>query len=121
MPGAMLQADLHGLSRLDPASIDTAAKAFHTAARVWIAGFRSCRALATLLHYQLRLFRPDTTRLVGGTGPEDLDIGAFRPSDAVIIIGFAPYSRTGITTAREPRAAGCTVIAPADTPAAKPR
>ena len=118
LPGAMLQADLHGLSRLDPASIDTAARALHAADRVWVAGFRSCRAVATLLHYRLRLFRPDTTRLVGGTGPEDRDIGAFHPNDAVVVIGFAPYSRTSVTTAREARAAGCTVIALADTPAA---
>lgn len=118
LTSAMLQADLAGLSRLSPAAIDPAAAALQSADRIWIAGFRSCRAVATLLHYQLRLFRPDTTRLVGGTGPEDLDIGAFHPGDAVVVIGFAPYSRASVTTAHEARAAGCTLIAIADTPAA---
>jgi hypothetical protein len=34
------------------------------AQRIWIAGFRSCRSVAELLNYQLRLFRPDD----GATG-----------------------------------------------------
>ena len=34
--------------------------------------------MAELLNYQLRLFRPDAVQLVGGSGPEDLDLGAFQ-------------------------------------------
>lgn len=98
--------------------ISRAALALHRAERVWVAGFRSCRGVAALLLYQLRLFRPDTARLVGGAGPEDLDFGAFRSGDAVVVIGFHPYSRDGVTTAAEARKAGCTVIAVVDHPAA---
>ncbi|MDR3530357.1 MAG: MurR/RpiR family transcriptional regulator [Rhodopila sp.] len=115
---AMLAADAVGLDRLDATAVETAAVALHSAERAWIAGFRSCRSVAELLHYQLRLFRPDTVRLVGGSGPEDLDLGAFRQGDAVVVTGFAPYSRASVMTAQAARAARCTLIALADTPAA---
>src|SRR5262249_18364523 len=78
---------------------------------IWIAGFRSCRAVAVLLHYQLRLFRPDGVRLVGGTGPEDLDFGGFQAGDAVVVIGFVPYSRSSVLAAHAAREAECALIA----------
>jgi DNA-binding MurR/RpiR family transcriptional regulator len=118
LAGAMLAADAAGLDRLDAATVEIAAAAIHGAERAWVAGFRSCRSVAALLHYQLRLFRPDQVRLVGGTGLEDLDIGAFRQGDAVVVVGFAPYSRASVITARAARAAQCILIALADTPAA---
>ncbi len=43
---------------------------------------------------------PTTVQLVGGSGPEDLDLGAFRAGDAVIVIGFAPYSTASVLSAR---------------------
>jgi DNA-binding MurR/RpiR family transcriptional regulator len=114
----MIAADADGLLRLAPAPIAAAAKALHAARRIWVAGFRSCRAVAELLHYQLRLFGPEAVRLVAGAGPEDLDFGAFRAGDAVVVIGFAPYSRSSVLTAQAARSAGCTLIALADTPTA---
>ncbi|MCK8787136.1 MurR/RpiR family transcriptional regulator [Roseomonas sp. NAR14] len=118
LAAGMLEADAAALARLDPAPIEAAARALHAAPRLWAAGFRSCRGVAALLHYQLRLFRPDTVRLVGGAGPEDLDLGAFAAGDAVILTGFAPYSRASLLTARAARDSGCTLIALADTPLA---
>jgi DNA-binding MurR/RpiR family transcriptional regulator len=72
--------------------------------------------VAELLHYQLRLFRPDVVHLVGAAGPEDLDFGAFRAGHAVVVVGFAPYSKASVTTLQAARAAGCIVIALAETP-----
>lgn len=110
----MLAADLAGLSQLDPEPVLAAATALHDAPRIWVAGYRSCRAVAQLLHYQLRLFRPDSVRLIGGAGPEDLDLGDFRAGDVVVLIGFVPYSRSIVVAARMARAAGCTVVALTD-------
>jgi len=110
----MLAADAAGLGRLDAHQIGQAAEALHHAPRVWVAGFRSCRAVAQLLHYQLSLFRPDTVRLVGGDRPEDLDLGAFQPGDAVLLVSFTPYSRSILQAAQAARAAGCRLIALAD-------
>ncbi|WP_035721587.1 MurR/RpiR family transcriptional regulator [Bradyrhizobium sp. ARR65] len=115
---AKLEAEAAGLTRISAASIADAAKALHTARRIWIAGFRSCRSVAELLNYELRLFRPDEVQLVGGSGPEDLDLGAFRAGEAVVVIGFAPYSRASVLSARAAHGAGATLIAIADSPAA---
>src|SRR5260221_8825196 len=98
-----LEAEAAGLSRISPGAVTGAAKALHAAQRIWIAGFRSCRSVAELLNYQLRLFRSDTVQLVGGSGPEDLDLGAFRAGDSVVVIGFAAYPAAGaLSTHRAP-------------------
>jgi DNA-binding MurR/RpiR family transcriptional regulator len=113
-----LDAEAAGLSRISAGSVADAAKAMHAARRIWIAGFRSCRSVAELLNYQLRLFRADEVQLVGGSGPEDLDLGAFRAGDAVVVIGFAPYSTASVLSARAAHDSGATLIAIADTVAA---
>jgi DNA-binding MurR/RpiR family transcriptional regulator len=113
-----LEAEAAGLARISPGDVAGAARALHTAQRIWIAGFRSCRSVAELLNYQLRLFRPDTVQLVGGSGPEDLDLGAFGAGDAVIVIGFSPYSTASVLSARAAHRSGATLVAIADTAAA---
>jgi DNA-binding MurR/RpiR family transcriptional regulator len=113
-----LDAEAAGLSRISASSIAGAAKALHNARRIWIAGFRSCRSVAELLNYELRLFRPDEVQLVGGSGPEDLDLGAFRSGEAVVVIGFAPYSRASVLSARAAHRARATLVAIADSVAA---
>jgi DNA-binding MurR/RpiR family transcriptional regulator len=74
--------------------------------------------VAELLNYQLRLFRPDEVQLVGGSGPEDLDLGAFHSQDAVVVIGFVPYSTASVLSARAAHDSGATLIAIADRVAA---
>jgi DNA-binding MurR/RpiR family transcriptional regulator len=113
-----LEAEAAGLARISPDTVASAAKTLQAAQRVWIAGFRSCRSVAELLNYQLRLFRPDAVQLVGGSGPEDLDLGAFGAEDAVIVIGFAPYSTASVLSARAAHRSGAALIAIADTVAA---
>jgi DNA-binding MurR/RpiR family transcriptional regulator len=49
---------------------------------------------------------------------EDLDFGAFRSDDAVVVFGFAPYSRASVATARAARQVSSKLIAIADTPVA---
>lgn len=109
-----LEAEAAGLARISATAIADAARALHSAERIWITGFRSCRSVAELLTYQLRLFRPGAVQLVGGSGPFDLDHGAFRADDVVIVIGFLPYSIASVDTARAAHAAGATLIAIAD-------
>jgi DNA-binding MurR/RpiR family transcriptional regulator len=109
-----LEAEAAGLTRISPDSVAGAARSLQAAQRIWIAGFRSCRSVAELLNYQLRLFRPDAVQLVGGSGPEDLDFGAFRAGDAVVVIGFAPYSTTSVLSARAAHRCGAALVAIAD-------
>jgi DNA-binding MurR/RpiR family transcriptional regulator len=112
-----LAADTAALTKIDVQMVVRVAQALQRASRIWIAGYRSCRSVASLLHYQLSLFRPDV-RLVGAPGPEDIDFGSFRRGDCIVVIGFAPYSRASISTASEAAKAGCTLIAIADRPGA---
>jgi len=109
-----LEAEAAGLARISPDAVARAARALHAARRIWIAGFRSCRSVAELLNYELRLFRPDDVQLVGGSGPEDLDFGAFRAGDAVVVIGFVPYSTASVLSARAAHRAKASLIAIAD-------
>ena len=109
-----LAADAVGFSRISADAVAKAARALHAARRIWIAGFRSCRSVAELLNYELRLFRPDDVQLVGGSGPEDLDFGAFRSGDAVVVIGFAPYSTASVESTRAALRAGTGLIAISD-------
>jgi DNA-binding MurR/RpiR family transcriptional regulator len=110
-----LEAEAAGLARISPGAVAAAAATLHAAQRIWIAGFRSCRGVAELLNYQLRLFRPDAVQLVGGSGPADLDLGAFGAGDAVIVIGFAPYSTASVLSARAAHGSGAKLISIADT------
>jgi len=109
-----LKAEAAGLARISESSVAGAARALHAARRIWIAGFRSSRGVAELLNYELRLFRPADVQLVSGSGPEDLDFGAFAAKDAVVIIGFAPYSRASVLCARAGRRARASLIAISD-------
>jgi len=109
-----LEAEAAGVARISAEAVAEAAKALHRAKRIWIAGFRSCRSVAELLNYELRLFRPDQVQLVGGSGPEDLDLGAFGANETVVVIGFAPYSRISVLSARAAQRTGATLIAIAD-------
>ncbi|RAI59231.1 MurR/RpiR family transcriptional regulator [Roseicella frigidaeris] len=118
IPARLLEADAASLGGLEAAPIAAAAGALHAAPRIWVAGFRSCRGIAQLLHYQLRLFRPADIALVGGAGPEDLDLGALAAGDAMVVIGFAPYSRQSLRAARVALEAGCRLVVLADAPAA---
>jgi DNA-binding MurR/RpiR family transcriptional regulator len=113
-----LQAEAAGLARISANAVADAAKSLHAARRIWIAGFRSCRGVAELLNYELRLFRPDEVQLVGGSGPEDLDLGAFRSGEAVVVVGFAPYSRASVLSSRAAHGSGARLIAIADSVAA---
>jgi DNA-binding MurR/RpiR family transcriptional regulator len=113
-----LGAEAAGVARISAAAVADAAKALHRAKRIWVAGFRSCRSVAELLNYELRLFRPDQVQLVGGSGPEDLDLGAFGANEAVVVIGFSPYSSISVLSARAARRTGATLIAIADSAAA---
>ena len=109
-----LEAESAGLLRIAAGPVARAAEALHAADRIWVAGFRSCRSVAELLIYELRLFRPDAVHLVGGSGPWDLDLGAFRRGDAVVVIGFAPYSRASVLSARAAHQSHASLIAIAD-------
>jgi DNA-binding MurR/RpiR family transcriptional regulator len=63
------------------------------AERIRVAGFRSCRAPAHTLVYLCRMFCRDVALLGGDGGALEAELATIGRKDAVVMIGFAPYSR----------------------------
>jgi len=96
------------------AELEQAAAVLERAERVLVAGFRSSAAPAGLFYYQYRLFRDDIAFVGGAAGALDLDLGALVPRAALVLFGFAPYSRDSLLAARAAAQARATVIAVVD-------
>lgn len=114
LAGAMLQADAHHLVALETAPLETAASALEGASDVIVAGFRSCHAPAILFHYLYRLFRTDVILIGGAGGVLDIELGGLRRDTALVLFGFAPYSRDSLLAARAAAEAKCTLVAIVD-------
>src|SRR5690606_35919459 len=84
------------------------------AKRVHVAGFRASFAAAFVFQYQYRLFRPSVSALRGDAGTLEMELRALAKGDAVVIIGFAPYSNESMRVAQAARQAGCRILAICD-------
>jgi len=116
LPGRMFSTDIHNIAELDGFAVDGAADVIERAARVFVSGYRSCYAPAVHFHYLYRLFRNDVTLIGSMSGMLDLELGQLQAGDALILFGFAPYSRDGLLTAQSAIAAGASLIAVVDRP-----
>jgi DNA-binding MurR/RpiR family transcriptional regulator len=96
-----------------PRDVAEAAALLARARRVHVAGFRSCHALAAGFVYVYRLFRPDVF-LVGGALGLELELRAMGEGDAVMVLGFAPYSRECALVIEAAERAGARRIAVTD-------
>jgi len=114
LASAMLQADAHGLATLETARLATAASVLENASTVMIAGFRSCHAPAMLFHYLYRLFRAEVTLIGGAGGVLDIELGGLHRDAALVLFGFAPYSRDSLLAARAAAGAKCSLVAIVD-------
>jgi DNA-binding MurR/RpiR family transcriptional regulator len=93
-----------------PAAVHLLSKA----KQVHVAGFRASFAPAYTFQYLYRLFRPSVTVLRGDAGTLDMELRAIAKGDAVVIIGFAPYSQESMRVAQAARQAGSRVLAICD-------
>jgi DNA-binding MurR/RpiR family transcriptional regulator len=93
-----------------PAAVHLLSKA----KQVHVAGFRASFAPAYTFQYLYRLFRPSVTVLRGDAGTLDMELRAIAKGDAVVIIGFAPYSQEYMRVAQAARQAGSRVLAICD-------
>lgn len=85
---------------------------------VRVAGFRSCRAPAHALVYLCRMFRSDVTLLGGDGGAHGAELAALAPGEAVVAIGFTPYSRELGPVIQAVRRSGAPLLAITDSIAA---
>ena len=95
-------------------SLLRAAKLLERAKAVHVAGFRASFAVAFSLVYEWRLFRNSVHLLDGHGGQLEMQLRAVDKGDAVVVIGFAPYSREAQEVAQAARQAGCKLIALTD-------
>src|SRR5262249_48292955 len=98
------------------ASADMAAAAalLARARRVYVAGFRSCHPLAAGFVYVYRLFRADVILVGGAALGLELELRALGAGDAVLLLGFAPYSRESALVAEAAARAGARRVAVVD-------
>lgn len=110
-----VQADnLRMLESQNGDGLPEAAKLLAKARHVHIAGFRASHAAAHTLHYLYRLFRNTVTLLRGDAGMLEMELRAIDSRDAVVIIGFAPYSQEAMRVAAAAHARGCRIVALCD-------
>jgi len=102
------------LEELNAGKLSDAARVLARARQVHIAGFRASYAAAHTLHYLYRLFRNSVTLLRGDAGLLEMELRALEPADAVVIIGFAPYSHEAKQVADAAHARGCPILAICD-------
>ncbi len=88
------------------------------ARQIRVAGFRSCRAPAHALVYLCRLFRRDVTLLGGDGGALEAELAALGKKEALVAIGFSPYSRELGSVVDAARRHGVPLIAITDSMAA---
>jgi len=87
------------------------------AARVHVAGFRASFSPAFQLVYLYRLFRSSVHLLDGHAGGLEMQLRAITPEDAVVVVGFVPYSREAEVVAQTARERGCKLLALTDSAA----
>lgn len=93
-----------------PAAVQLLSKA----KQVHVAGFRASFAPAFTFQYLYRLFRPSVTALRGDAGTLEMELRTIAKGDAVVIIGFAPYSQESMRVAQAARMAGSRILAICD-------
>lgn len=102
----------------DGKDIARACATLERAQRIRVAGFRSCRAPAHALVYLCRLFRRDITLLGGDGGALETELAALGKKEAVVVIGFTPYSRELGPVVEAAQRRGVPIVAIADSMAA---
>lgn len=102
----------------DSKDIAKACAILERAQRIRVAGFRSCRAPAHALVYLCRMFRPDVALLGSDGGALEAELAAIGKKDAVVVIGFTPYSRELGPVVEVARRRGAPIVAVADSMAA---
>jgi DNA-binding MurR/RpiR family transcriptional regulator len=86
-------------------------------AQVHVAGFRASFPLAFAFAYGYRMLRSTVQLLDAGGGGLEMQMRAMVEGDAVVVIGFSPYSRETEWVARTARGTGCKIVALTDSPA----
>lgn len=102
----------------DSKEIARACTILERAQRIHVAGFRSCRAPAHVLVYLCRMFCRDVALLGSDGGALEAELAGIGRKDAVVVIGFTPYSRELGPVVEAARRRRTSIVALADSMAA---
>jgi len=95
-------------------TLSEAARLLRKAKHVYVAGFRSCYAVAFGLVYGYRLFRPSVSLFGGEAGTLEMRLLGIEHDSATIVVSFAPYSVEAVRVAEAALARGSQLIAITD-------
>lgn len=95
-------------------TLTEAARLLRKARHVYVAGFRSCYAVAFGLAYGYRLFRPSVSLLGGEGGTLEIELLGIGHGSATIVVSFAPYSVEAVRVAEAALERGSKLIALTD-------
>ncbi|WP_114810483.1 MurR/RpiR family transcriptional regulator [Paraburkholderia kururiensis] len=91
-----------------------AARILRRARHVYVAGYRSCYAVAFGLVYGYRFFRSSVSLLTGEAGTLDMQLRAIDRDSATVVISFAPYSVEAVRVAEAALEKGSKLVAITD-------
>lgn len=96
------------------AKIAAAAETLATARLVYVVGMRKCFPVAHYFHYACRMFHLPVRLVQGSAGTFADELRDVAAADALLAIGFDPYTRETVQATREALAAGAAVVAITD-------
>lgn len=86
------QSNLDATATYNERNVLQAARVLRKAQHVYVAGFRSCYAVAFGFVYGYGLFRPSVSLLTGEAGTLEMQLRGITRDSATVVISFAPYS-----------------------------
>ena len=98
----------------EPAALEAVAETLAGANRIYVVGMRKCYPVAFYFHYACRMFHDRTVLVEAGAGTFADSLRGLGPGDALLAIGFDPYTRETVRAARQAEAVGAAVIAVTD-------
>ncbi|MEC5320743.1 MurR/RpiR family transcriptional regulator [Brenneria populi subsp. brevivirga] len=84
------------------------------AGNVYICGFRASFPIAYSLYYIYRLFKKNVFLIDGQASNIEMFTRDLEPADAMLVIGFAPYSKETVMVFNAAKQAGCQTVSITD-------
>ena len=100
---------------LNAGKMEQAVNLLDDAENVYVCGFRASFPIAYSLYYVYRLFRKNVYLIDGHASNIEMFTRDLLPADAVLTIGFAPYSKESVSVFTAAKAAGCRTVSITDT------
>lgn len=109
-------ANLEHTRQVNEQSMGEVVELLDKAEHIYVCGFRASFPLAWSLFYIYRLFNKKVTLIDGLASNLEVFTRELTPQDALLLIGFSPYSRESLTVLEAARQRHCPIAAVTDSP-----